>query len=188
MTDGPFKNLKLGRSWKRLANAVQNEATSATECGLLACDGLVRHLATNENCAALDDLEAYFRRKQLEFDPLASIEAIFDAHEKTPFLDTLQKMLPYKMQNDSSPLGAALDATIKDQQGETRSRFEEEFIRARDTGEMSKEACQQALDKIAAAFDAVKPQDVRVALRARNKNAFREVSRKKEGLDEGPRL
>lgn len=191
MTDGPFKNLRLGSCWRRLAEAVQNDAASPTECASLASDGLVRHLASGENCAALNDLKAYTRRDQLDFDPLASIEAIFNAREKTPFLDTLQKELLFRMANDTSlaeALPNALDATIKQEIGEVRNRFEEEFIRARDTGEISREVCQRAFDKLNAAFDAVERQDVCDALQEGNKNAFKDAASRREGLDEGPRL
>jgi hypothetical protein len=191
MSDGPLKNLKLGSCWKRLTEAVQNGVVSATECGSLASDSLVQHLATSENCAALKDLEAYTRREQLDFDPLGSVEAIFDAHEKTPFLDTLQKELLFRMANDApsgEAIDRALDATIKNQIGEAQNRFEEECIRARDTGRMSPEACQCALDKIDAAFNAVERQDVCDALRTGNKNTFKDAVSKKEGLDEGPHL
>ena len=131
MTDGPFRNLKLGSGWKRLADAAQNDASSTTECGLLATDGLVRHLATKENSAAVQELEAYTQQPQLDFDPRATIEEIFDAYEKTPFLDTLKKELLYRIADGTPPaeaLDRALDAAVKEEVGEARNRFEEECI------------------------------------------------------------
>ncbi|MFN6951135.1 MAG: hypothetical protein ACK4NE_00870 [Albidovulum sp.] len=191
MTDGPFRNLKLGSGWKRLADAVQNDASSTTECGLLATDGLVRHLATKENCAAVQELQAYSQQPQLDFDPRAKIEETFDAHEKTPFLDTLEKELLYRIADGTPPaeaLDRALDAAVKEEVGEARNRFEEECIRLRDTGEMSREACQRAIGKTNDAFDAVNSRDVCAAIREGDKNAFKSATAKREGLDEGPGL
>ncbi len=191
MTDGPFRNLKLGSGWKRLADAAQNDASSTTECGLLATDGLVRHLATKENCAAVQELEAYTLQPQLDFDPRATIEEIFDDYEKTPFLDTLKKELLYRIADGTPPaeaLDLALDAAVEEEVGEARNRFEEECIRLRDTGKMSRHACQRAIGKTNDAFDAVNRRDVCAAIRKGDKNAFKAATAKRVGLDEGPGL
>jgi hypothetical protein len=190
VTDGPFKNLKLGSCWKRLAEAIQLEAVSPLECACVASDALVRHLTTSENCSALNALEAC-SRGQLDCDPLGLVEAIFDVRETTPVLDRLKKELQFRIANGSSLEEVtlqALDATIEDQIGEARNRFVNQLICNRDTHVMTQEAYQQALDKINAAFDVVDRRGIRDAFRAGNKNAFRDASGKKEGLDEGPRL
>ncbi|WLA47906.1 hypothetical protein QIH80_40930 [Bradyrhizobium elkanii] len=96
MTDGPFKNLDLGSCWKRLSEAVQNDAASPAECGGLASDALARHLVTKEHSKALHMLNAHLGRGQLELDPLGSVETIFDRCEKTPFLDAFQKELLFE--------------------------------------------------------------------------------------------
>ena len=188
MTDGPFKNLKLGSCWKRLADAVQNDAASLAECGAFASDALARHLVTAEHAKALQELDAHIGRGQLELDPLGSIEAIFDHCDKTPFLDALQKELLFRAANDT-PLGdaiaPALDAAIDTQIREARNRFQEECIRAHETGELSRSAPDRVREKIDSAFDAVERAKVRDALLAGKKDAFEKDLGRSGGVDEG---
>lgn len=190
VTDGPFKNLKLGSCWKLLADAVQNDAVASTECVAFASHGLVRDLTTAENLSALTALEAC-SQNQLNFDPVASVDAIFEACAKTPFLDTFHKQMQFRVANGTSLAKAipqALNATIEGQIGEARNRFVEELLYARDTHKMNQKACQRALDKINAAFHGVDRQSVHDAFCAGNRNAFKNAASKKEGLEEGPRL
>lgn len=188
MTDGPFKNLKLGSCWKRLADAVQNDAASPEECGAVASDALTRHLVTMEHVKALQKIDAHLGQGQLELDPLGSVEAIFDRCEKTPFLDALQKELLYWAANDT-PLGdaiaPALDAAIGKQIVETRNRFHEECIRAQENGDMSRDAADRARGKVDTAFDAVDGEKVRYALLEGRKDAFEKDLRRSDGVDAG---
>lgn len=188
MTDGPFKNLKLGICWKRLAEAVQNDAASLVECGPVACDALTRHLVTKEHVKALQAIDAYIGQGQLELDPLVSVEAIFDRCERTPFLNALQKEFLYRAANDM-PLGnahvSAVAAAIKTQIGETRNRFHEECIRAQEDGEMSREAGDRARRKIDAAFDSVDGDKVCRALLEGKNNAFEKDLGRSDDIDEG---
>ena len=163
MTDGPFKNLKLGKCWKRFAEAVQNEAASPDECGAFASDALTRHLVTNEHVKALREIDAHLGRGQLDLDPLGSVEAIFDRCEKTPFLDALQK----------------------EQIRQTRYRFHEECIRAQEDGEMSRDAAKMARGKVDAAFNTVDCGRVRRALIEGRKDAFEMDVGKSDGVDDG---
>lgn len=188
MTDGPFKNLKLGSCWKRLAEAVQNDAASLGECGAFASDALARHLVTTEHAKALHELDAHIGRGQLDLDPLGSVEAIFDHCAKTPFLDALQKELLYRAANDtplSDAIAPALDAAIDTHIGETRNRFHEECIRAQEAGEMSRSEAEQARKKIDAAFDAVESGKVRDALLGGRKDAFENDLGRNDSVDEG---
>ncbi len=139
MTDGPFKNLKLGSRWKRFAEAVQNDAVDSAQCCALASDALVREILTDTNQVLLADLQAYSRREQLDFDPSSSIESIFNGHSKTPFADTLQKELAFRLSEQIAPdvaIGQALEASVGAQISEARNRREEECIRARASGAM----------------------------------------------------
>lgn len=188
MTDGPFKNLKLGSCWKRLEEAVQNDAASPEECGAFASDALIRHLVTKEHDKVLQEIDAHLDRGQLELDPLGSVEAIFDRCEKTPFLDVFQKELLYQTASDT-PLGdakvPALDSAIDTQIGELRNRFHEECIRAQEAGEISRDAADRARQKIDSAFDAVESGKVRDALLAGKKDAFEKDLDRIDGVDEG---
>lgn len=188
ITDGPFKNLKLGGCWKRLAEAVQNDAASAAECSAFASDALARHLVTKEHAKALQELDAHRNRDQLDLDPLGSVETVFDRCENTPFLDALQKELLYRIANDT-PLGntiaPALDAAIDTQIGEAQNRFQEECIRAQEAGEMTRSASDRAREKIESAFDAVENVKIRDALSAGKKDAFEKDLGRSNGVDEG---
>lgn len=188
MTDGPFKNLKLGRCWKRLVEAVENDAASPAECGVFASDALARHLVTKEHAKALQELDAHLGQVQPDLDLLGSVEAVFDRCEKTPFLDALQKELLYRIANDT-PLGdamaPALDAAIDTQIHEARSRFHEECIRLQEAGEMSRSAVERAQERIDSAFDAVESAKVRDALLAGKKDAFEKHLGRSDGVDEG---
>lgn len=188
MTDGPFKNLKLGSCWKRLAEAVQNDAASSVECGAFASDALVRHLITKEHATALQELDAHLDSGQLDLDPLGSVEAVFNRCEKTPFLDALQKELLYRTANDT-PLGDAIapavEAAIDTQIGEARNRFQEECIRAQEAGEMIRSAADRAREKIDSAFDAVERTKVRDALLAGKKDVFEKDLGRSDDVDEG---
>src|SRR5882757_1747537 len=97
MTDGPFKNLQLASRWKRFAEAVQNDAVGMVERCSLAGDALVREVLTEETQALLIDLQAYRSREQLDIDPLSSVESIFNSHSKTPFTDSLEKELAFRL-------------------------------------------------------------------------------------------
>lgn len=191
MTDGPFTNLRLDSRWKRFAESVQNDAVSESERCALASDALVREILTDLNQALLADLEAYVWQEQLDIDPRFSVERIFDRHSKTPFADILHRELTYlldgQMRSDAA-FGQALEASVSDQISEARNRIEEECIRARESGEMRQSQFDRTVTEASAAFDALAEDEICKALRAGDKNAFKEAVSKKEGLDEGPNL
>jgi len=191
MTDGPFNNLKLGSCWKRFAEAVQNDAVDKAARCALASHALVREILTDETKALLADLHAFGRHEQLDIDPLSSVESIFNGHNKTPFADTLQKELAFRLNEQMPPDAAieqALEATVSDQIGEARSRIEEECIRARDSGEMRQDQFDRTVTEANAAFDALSKNEICDALRAGDKNTFKGAVSRKEGVDEGPDL
>jgi hypothetical protein len=191
MTDGPFKNLNLGRRWKRFAEAVQNDAVDEAARCALASDALVREILTDETQALLTDLGAYGRQEQLDIDPLSSVENIFNGHSKTPFVDTLQKEIAFRLGAQMPPDAAidqALEASVSDRISEARSRIEEECIRARESGEMRQDQFDRTVMQANAAFDALAKDEICDALRAGDKDSFKGAVSKKEGLDEGPDL
>lgn len=191
MSDGPFRNLKLGNRWKRFAEAVQNDAVDASERRALALDALVHEILTDSNQALLADLQAHVRREQLDFDPLSSAESIFNGHSKTPFADILQKELAFRLSEQkqaNSALDQAIEASVRDHISEVRNRIEEECIRARESGEMQQDQFDQTVTQASAIFDSLAPDEICDALRAGDKKAFKDAVSKKDGLDEGPSL
>lgn len=191
MTDGPLKNFKLGSRWKRFAEAAQNDAVDNAERCALASDALVHEILTDDARALLVDLYDYVSRKQLDFDSLGSVESIFNSHSKTPFTDTLQKELVFRLAEQTPTdvaIGQALEASVGSQISEARNRIEEECIRARETGEMRQNEFDRTVTQVSAAFDALAKDEICHALCSGDKNAFKDAASKKEGLDEGPCL
>jgi hypothetical protein len=191
MTDGPFNNLKLGSCWKRFAEAVQNDAVDEAVRCAVASDALLREMLTEETETLLADLHTYGHQEQLDFDPLSSVENIFNGHSKTPFADTLQKELAFRLSEQMLPDAAitqAVEATVGHQISGARSRIEEECIRARESGEMRQDQFDRTVREANAAFDALAKDKICDALRAGDRTAFTSAVSKKEGLDEGPGL
>lgn len=191
MSDGPFKNLRLGSRWKRFAEAVQNDAVAQASRCALASDALVREILTDGTRTLLADLHAYCDRQQLDLDPLASVERIFDDHSKTSFTDTLHRELAFRVNEQLPPpiaIGQALEAAVGQQIREAKSRIEEECIRACESREMMPEQLDRTVTQANAALDDLAQDEICNALRADNKNAFKDAVLKKEGLDEGPDL
>ncbi|MBI1274453.1 hypothetical protein GC177_00585 [bacterium] len=191
MTDGPFRNLKLSRRWKRFSEAVQNDSVDKAEVCALASDAFVREILTDDAQALMADLQAYEQREQLDFDPTSSFEAIFDDHSKTPFADTLQKELAFRLAEKMPPNVAveqALEASVNDQIIEARNHIEEECIRVLESGEMRKDQFDRTITQVDAAFETLNKDAICDAIRAGDKNAFKNAVSKKKGLDEGPNL
>lgn len=191
MTDGPFKNLKLGSHWKRFAEAVQNDAVDAPERCALAAHALVHETLSENTKALLVDLQAYVNRKQLDLDPLSSVESIFSGHNKTPFSDTCQKEIAYRLSEQTHPASAlrqAVEATVIGLKSGARNRIEEECIRVRESGEMREDQFTHTVMQARATFDSLAIDEICDALYAGNKNAFKEAISKKDGLDDGPSL
>ena len=188
MTDGPFKNSKLEKCWRRVVEAVQNDAPSPAECGALVSDALTRHLFNVENVKALQELCNHLGQSQLDLDPLGPVEAIFDKYEKTRFLDALRKELLCRTADSEFPQDAfalALTAVVDKEKGELRSRLQEEFICAQEAGEIGSHATERALDKIDAAFDLVDSDKVSDALLAGAKDAFKNDLNNGDGVEDG---
>ena len=191
MSDGPFKNFRLGRHWKRFAAAAHNDAVDPAERGALACDALTNDLLTDENRALQSDLHALVRRPQLEFDPTHSVDITFRSHSKTAFGDTLQRELAPRV-SDQMPLekalACALRAAVHGHATRARSRIEEECLHSRESREMTQDQCDRTVIRVNETFDALSESDICDAVRAGHKNAFQRAVSKKTGLDDGPSL
>lgn len=189
MTDGPFNNLVLGRRWRRYADALLNDAVDSAERCALASDAIVQELLTDDTQALIKDLQIYASKKQLDFDPVSSIEMVFNNHDKTSFADTLQKELAFRLNEQTAPeiaIAQALDASVCDHIGEAKNRIEEECVHLRESGEMRQEQFDRAVNNSNATFDILTISNICDALRACDKFAFKKAASKKEGLDEGP--
>lgn len=191
MTDGPFKNLKLGSRWKRFAEAAQNDAVDEGQRCALACDALVHEILTDGTQALLTDLNAYANKRQLDIDPQSSVEAIFNNNDKTPFSDALQKELAFRLSEQNSTEAAiseALAAAVGHQVSEVRNRIEEECIRAHESEGMARDQFDRTVTQVRTTLEGLDTEAICNALRANERNAFKDGASKREGLDEGPSL
>lgn len=191
MSDGPFKNLKLGKRWQRFAEAVQNVAFDSAECCALASDALVHEILTGDVPALLAKLLAYANRGQLDFDPLFSVESIFIDYSKSAFADNLQKEVAPRLSLETNPGTAIMEAvyaSLSEQIRKVRNRIEEECVHDYEVGKMKKDQFVCTLNQASAIFDGLDNNKICEALLSCNKGAFKAAVSKKEGLDEGPKL
>jgi len=183
--------MKLGKKWKRFAEALQNEAFDNSTCCALASHALMHEILTDSFRAVLAALQAYVNLQQLDIDPLSSVESIFNDHMKTPFTDTLQKQVAFRLHDQVTPDDAvrqALEASVSEHSIDARNRIIDEFIRARETGEIRQDQYSRAVNKVKAIFDLLPKNEVYGVLNVGNKNAFKDAVSKKHGLNEGPPL
>lgn len=190
MTDGPFKNLKLDGRSKRFAEAAQNDAVDhETRCAY--ANDAISHGILRENQALLRELHGYGANGQLDLDPGGSIQGIFDACAKSEFADHLQREIRLRLSEGESSEAAiqnALDAALETRIGEFRTRTQEACLEAHGSGAMRRDQLDRFLKGSNEALQGIDRGRIIKALREGDKSAFKGDVRKKEGLDEGPRL
>ena len=191
MSDGPFKNLKLGRHWKRFAEAVQNDACTSAECSAFAMNALLHDILTNDVKALLSELRKCASREQLNLDASSAVEEIFRRHQKTSFADTLQKEVVFRLK-DQMPLADAIkqavEAAVTEQKCEAKSRIVEECIVSRDFKGMWQDQFNRTVRELSAIFNGLATNEICEATLAGDNNAFKAAVSKKVGLDEGVSL
>jgi hypothetical protein len=191
MSDGPFKNLKLTKRWRKFAEAAYNDAFDQAECCAIASDAVVHDVLSDSVRALLSVLNTYVAQKQIDFDPLSSTEKIFNAHSKDPFADILQKEMAYRLGDKCTPseaLELALTASVDDQINIARTRIQEECIHSCEVGEMRPDQLDRTIYRSNEVFESLDKQNISEAILACNKQAFKNAVAKKDGLDEGPSL
>ena len=191
MPDGPFNNLKLGRRWNQFAATLDIDAADDSERRALALDAILNDILTEDFQPLLTDLREYERRAQLDLDPLSSVESIFRSRSKTAFGDTFQKELSsrlgHQMTSDDT-IGQVLEVSVDYQIRKAKNRIQEECIRLRESREMRREQFDRTVTRANAVFDTLPKGDICNALRAGDKNAFKNAVSKRKGVDEGPSL
>ena len=191
MPDGPFKNSKLGRRWNRFAATLHIDAADNSERSALASDAILRDILTEDFQPLLTDLLAYGRRAQLDLDPLSLVESIFRSRRKTAFGDAFQREVSFRLEHQMTPDVAfeqALEASVAFQISRARNRIQEECVRLRESGEMRPEQFDLTVTRANWVFDTLPKDDICNALRAGEKNAFRDAVSKRKEVDEGPSL
>ena len=189
MTDGPFRNAALSSRWKRYGEDLISDATGPEKRTAQACHSMLGDVDMNAINPLLRDLQTHSLRPQLDLDPFASIDAIFDGYPKSPLADTIQKHLTANLRDQIPPeaaLDQALISSTNDWTGTTKNRLDEECIRAREHGDMSREDFRKGLERNRDTFAAVNQAALCDALTSGNKRAFKQAIQKKDGIDEGP--
>ena len=187
--DGPFKNAALSSQWKQYGNDLVSDAASLEERTAQASHSMLRDMDLKALGPLLSALKVHAQRAQMDLDLVSSAEAIFDGHARSPLSDTLQKHLIANLR-DQIPVERALDqalmSAVTDWTDITKNRLDEQCIRARDLGEMNPENYHKGIERNHEVFDAIRPKDLCDALVSGNGRAFKQATRMKVGVDEGP--
>lgn len=190
MTDGPFKNLKLDRRSKRFAEAVQNDAEDHGIRCALANDAILNSILL-ENQALIRALVDYEQNGQLDLDPRTAIKEIFHACPKSEFSDHLQREIDLRLhegQVSQVAINNGLDSALETGIGEFRTRTHEACLEAYRSAEMRKHQFDQFIEGSNQALQGIDRVRIMKALKEGNKSAFEQDVKKKDGLDEGPKL
>ena len=189
MTDGPFKNAALSSRWKQYGKDLVSDAASLEERTAQACHSILGDMDMKGHGSLLSALKGHAQRPQMDLDPVSSTEAIFDSHAKSPLTDILQKHLIANLR-DQIPAERALDqafpSTVTDWIDISKNRLDEECIRARDLGDLNHENYRKGIERNHETFDAIRPNELYDALFFGSRSAFKQATRKKVGVDEGP--
>jgi hypothetical protein len=189
MSDGPFRNAALSSRWKAYGQKLVSDAMNAEERTAQACDSMLGDVDMKAFHPLLGELQAHALRPQMDLDPVASIETIFDSHPILPLADFLRRHLVANLRDQISPdkaLDQALESTTKEWIGTTKNLLDEQCIRARDLGDMKLEDYRKGLERNHQTFSSIKVEDLCDALASGNKRAFSKALQKKIGVDEGP--
>lgn len=154
-----------------------------------ACDSMIRDVDMKTFHPLFGELKAHAQRPQMDLDPAAAIETIFDRHPRSFLSESLNRHLIANLRDQISPeqaLDQALGNTAREWIGTTKNRLDEHCIRARDLGDMKREDYRKGLERNYETFSAIKPDELCAALASGNKRAFGEALYKKSGVDEGP--
>lgn len=189
MTDGPFRNADLSSRWKRYGQELVSDAASSEERTMQACHSMIGDVDMKAFCPLFNELKTHAERAQMDLDPVGVVETIFENHPSSPLADALQRHLMANLRDRVSPnkaLNDALENTTKEWIGTTKNRLDEECIRAREVGDMSREDYRKGIERNRETFAAIKSNELSNALANGNKGAFRQAVQKNADVDAGP--
>ncbi|USJ27627.1 hypothetical protein [Ensifer adhaerens] len=187
MTDGPFRNSSLSNRWKVYGQDLVNDAVSREERVKQACHSVLGAIDMKAFERLYRELEARASRDQMDLDSIAATESVFDKNERNSFSDALERHLLCNLREglaERKALDLALEGAVGDLLGHAKNRIDEECIRARDVGDMSRSDFVKGLERNKETFLGVDVASLCAALENGNKNAFRRSARK--DTDDGP--
>ena len=189
MTDGPFKNVALSSRWKQYVNDLVSDAASSEERAAQAYHSILGDMNVKAIGSLLSALKEHAQRPQIDLDPVSSAEAIFDSHAKSPLTDIFQKHLNANLRDQIPGERAqdqALQSTVTDLIAITKNRLDEKCILAHDLGNMNHEDYRKGIERNHETFDTIRPNKLCDALVSGSGRGFKQATRKKVGVDEGP--
>ena len=185
MTDGPFRNSALSTRWKQYGQDLVSDAASQDERVKQACHSVFGDIKFFDRLYG--ELDARTSREKMDLDSVAATETIFDNNERSTMSDTLERNLLCNLR-EGMPERKSLDLALEQAVGEilanAKNRIDEECIRARDVGDMSRSDFSKGLQRNRETFAAIDVGSVCAALENGNKDAFRRTMRK--DVNDGP--
>ncbi|QXF12347.1 hypothetical protein HBA51_09420 [Sphingopyxis terrae subsp. terrae] len=188
MSDGPYRNLKLDSKSKRFAEAVQNDAVDEPTRCALASDAIVNSIL-RENSDLIKSLLNHGSDGQLDFDPQASIHAVCDAHAKSQFGDHLLREISMRLKDGEQPqaaIGNSLAAALETHFGEFQTRIQEVCIDAFNKGEMYRDQLEAYVSGSNHTLKNLDQDRILNAIRNGNKSEFKDDTKMKTNVDDGP--
>ncbi|TXR50494.1 hypothetical protein [Phyllobacterium endophyticum] len=187
MTDGPFRNAPLSSRWKRYGQDLVSDAVSKDDRVKQACHSMLGDVDMKAFERLYSELNEKASRDQLDLDCVASTETIFDTHESSSLSEVLKANMLCNLREkltERDALDAALASTVLDWIDMTKNRLDEDCIRARDVGDMSRSDYNKGMKRNGETFASIDAAQLRRALAESNKNAFKPVARR--NVDESP--
>ncbi|MBL0185193.1 MAG: hypothetical protein IPP97_05660 [Candidatus Obscuribacter sp.] len=188
MTDGPFKNAGLTARWKKVGNALENDAVSSDERTERTERALSKDLP-KEFRALVQDLASGLKNLP-EGSPRLAVEDIFDKHPTSPLANTLHLFLSSNLSRPMDTIMAfecALDNTIKKEMYSARNRMYEESLLARDRRDLASDRFATVVTRLDETMNSISVSRLRDDVLT-NKTAPRAAFAKRTGLDDGPSI
>jgi hypothetical protein len=188
MSDGPFRNAPLSSRWKTYGKKLTSDATTVEERKAQACHSMMGDVGMDFH-PLFSELKARAKHAQMDLDPVAAIEPIFNKYPGLLLADALQRHLVANLRDQIPPeqaLDRGLNSTVNEWLDTLGNRLHEQCISARDRGDMNEADYRKAIARNRETFSAIKPDEICTALASGNKRALHQAIKKKIDIDEGP--
>ena len=155
MTDGPFKNTPLSARWKNYASACENDAMGTAERSEQAEHAMRQEFWTKNFTDFIKEGREFVHGPQLGLPPKLVIESISEKYPPSPQIDAFMKFLKDNMAR-TIPVGDAWnqaeDMAVRHHNEITKNRIHEEFLQARERGDLPWAAFPKVVERNEQAF------------------------------------